>query len=137
MCYGLSGFYHKNGSAYFIEPDDGGNVSHHEVLERMPESLKKDGELIPFEFPEWTIKSFRWDYPGKIPTWADKQKCGDLLRKVKPVWIKYKKVWNAAYAKREKICDAAWDKYEKVCDPARITMIEELCKIDGYVKEGE
>ena len=119
MCNGFSGFLSKNGTVYFIEPDDRGDISHHAVLARMPESLKKDGELIPFEFPDWTIKSFRWDYPGEVPNWADKNACGKLLRQVKPVWTEYDKVCNPARTGYEKVCAQALAEYDKVRDQAR------------------
>jgi len=133
MCNGLSGFYHRSGRTFFVEPDDVGDVSHGVVLSRMPKKYHKDDDLVAFEFPDWTEKSFHWDHPGEIPDWADKDACVRLLKRVKPIWKKYKKVCNPALAEYLEVCDQAWVEYIKVYDLARDEMIDELSKIDGYL----
>ena len=133
MCNGLSGFYHKSGTTFFIEPDDDGNVSHGEVLKRIPKKYHKDEDMVAFEFPDWTEKSFHWDHPGEIPDWADKNACVRLLKQVKPIWKKYEKVWDQAWGEYMKVCDQAQDNYEKVWDRAWTEMIDELSKINGYL----
>jgi hypothetical protein len=154
MCNGFGGFYHKNGMVFFIEPNDGGDISHHDVLKRMPKQFKNDDDLVAFEFPDWTIKSFQWDSVN-VPTWATKKKCVETFKKVKPIWAEYKKViapaydeyekvtdaayaeykkvTAPAYAEYEKVTDAAYAEYEKVTDAAYAEMIEKLSKIDGYL----
>jgi hypothetical protein len=117
MCNGFSGFLHKNGQVFFIEPNDNGDISHHDVLARMPGGLKKDADLVAFEFPEWTIKSFRWDV-NDVPSWATKNKCVGVFKKVKPIWAEYEKVRDAAYAEYEKVRAAASAEYKKVRDAA-------------------
>jgi hypothetical protein len=111
MCNGFSGFLHKNGQVFFIEPDENGNISHHDVLLRIQEYLRNDSNLIPFEFPNWTVRSFRWDIDN-IPDWATKNKCVGVFKKVKPIWAEYEKVKAAALAE----------------------MISKLSTIDGYLK---
>ena len=117
MCDGFSGFLHKNGQVFFIEPDVNGDISHHDVLARMPGGLKKDADLVAFEFPDWTIKSFRWDV-NDVPSWATKNKCVGVFKKVKPNWAEYEKVTDAASAEYEKVTDAAYAEYKKVRDAA-------------------
>jgi hypothetical protein len=117
MCNGVSGFFSKNGNVYFIEPNDDGNISHHDVLARMPESLKNDDNLVAFEFPDWTIKSFIWD-TDEVPSWVSKQKCIGIFKLVKPIWIEYNKVRAQARAEYDKVCVPAWAEYDKVCVPA-------------------
>ena len=118
MCNGFSGFLHKNGQVFFIEPDDNGDINHHDVLLRIPVQFKKDDDLVAFEFPDWTIKSFRWDV-NDVPSWATKNKCVGVFKKVKLIWAEYEKVRDAALAEYEKVRDAAWAEYEKVRDAAR------------------
>ena len=137
MCNGLGGFYHRSGQTFFVEPDDVGDVSHGAVLSRMPKKYHKDDDLVPFEFPDWTEKSFHWDHPGTIPDWANKEACVQLLKQVKPIWKKYKKVHDQAraeykkagaqaWAKYLKVCNQAWAKYEKVRNQA-LAEYEEVC----------
>ena len=133
MCNGFSGFYHKNGTVYFIEPNDRGDISHRDVLVRMAKCLKNDDDLVAFEFPDWTIKSFVWDTRDEVPAWASKQKCVEIFKRVKPIWAEYEKVRDAAYAEYEKVRDAAYAEYKKVRDAASAEMIEKLSKIDGYL----
>jgi len=133
MCNGLGGFYHRSGQTFFVEPDDVGDVSHGAVLSRMPKKYHKDDDLVAFEFPDWTEKSFHWDHPGEIPDWADKDACVRLLKRVKPIWKKYKKVCNPALAEYLEVCNQTWVEYIKVYDLARDEMIDELSKIDGYL----
>jgi ElaB/YqjD/DUF883 family membrane-anchored ribosome-binding protein len=129
MCNGFSGFLHKNGTVYFIEPDDHGDISHHDVLERISEKLKNDADLVAFEFSNWTIKSFLWD-TDEIPDWASKQKCVEIFKRVKPIWDEYNKVRDQARAEYNKVRDQAqaeyhnvryqaWSEYNKVRDQAR------------------
>ena len=145
MCNGFSGFLSKNGIVYFIEPNDNGNISHHDVLVRLPEKLKNDSDLVAFEFPTWTIKSFVWD-TDEVPAWVSKRKCINIFKQVKPIWAEYHKVYVQAQAEYNKVCDPAQAEYNKVyvqaqaeynkvCDPAQKTMIKKLSKIDGYLKE--
>jgi len=74
MCDGFGGFLHKNGTVYFIEPDSDGDISHSNVLSRMPAHLKDDDALVAFEFPNWTAESFRWD-SYSAPEWQEGQRC--------------------------------------------------------------
>lgn len=113
MCDGFGGFYHRNGTVFFIEPNEYGNISHRDVLGRMPAQFKNNKDLVAFEFPKWTIKSFVWDHPGTIPDWADKDKCIRTFRLVKPVWLEYRKAREQARAEYEKACDPIWAEYEK------------------------
>lgn len=127
MCNGFSGFYHRNGTVFFIEPNEYGNISHHDVLGRMQSQFKNNKDLVAFEFPKWTIKSFVWDHPGTIPDWADKDKCIRTFKLVEPVWLEYRKAREQAHAEYEKMCDQALTEcmmaceqahaeYKKVCD---------------------
>jgi hypothetical protein len=117
MCNGFSGFLHKNGTVFFSEPNNQGNISHHDVLARMPKQFKNDDDLVAFEFPAWTIKSFQWDSVN-VPAWANKQKCVATFKKVKPIWAEYNKVREQAYAEYKKVTAPAYAEYEKVKDAA-------------------
>ena len=111
MCNGFGGFYHRNGTVFFIEPNEYGDISHHDVLERMPAQFKNDKDLVAFEFPKWTIKSFVWDRLGTVPDWADKDRCIRTFNLVKPVWLEYRKAREQAWADYDSACDQAWNKY--------------------------
>ena len=117
MCDGFSGWLHKSGKVFFIEPDEDGDISHYDVLLRIPAQFKKDADLVAFEFPDWTVKSFQWD-SSNILAWATKKKCVGVFKKVKPIWAEYEKATAAARAEYEKATAAAWDEYEKVKAPA-------------------
>ena len=119
MCNGLSGFYHRSGRTFFVEPDDVGDVSHGAVLSRMPKKYHKDDDLVAFEFPDWTEKSFHWDHPGEIPDWADKNACVRLLKQVKPIWKKYERVCNRACVEYKKMYARARADYERVCNQSQ------------------
>ena len=110
----------------------------------MPGGLKNDADLVAFEFPEWTIKSFQWDV-NDVPSWATKNKCVSVFREVRPIWVEYEKVEAAARTEYEKATAAAWAEYEKVTAPAlaeyekakaaaRTEMIGKLSTINGYLK---
>ena len=144
MCDGFSGWLHKSGKVFFIEPDEDGDISHHDVLLRIPVQFKKDADLVAFEFPDWTVKSFQWD-SSNIPTWATKKKCVGVFKKVKPIWAEYEKATAAAraeyekatapaWAEYEKATAAAWAEYEKATAAAWAEMISKLSTIDGYLK---
>lgn len=58
MCEGFSGWLHRNGMVYFIELNELGNISHSAILDRLPAHLKRDDDIVAFEFPDWTVESF-------------------------------------------------------------------------------
>jgi len=118
MCNGFGGFYHRNGTVFFIEPNETGNISHYDVLERMPAQFKNNDDLVAFEFPTWTIKSFVWDHPGTVPDWADKDKCIQTFNLVKPVWLEYRKAREQAHVEYDKMCNQALAECMMACEQA-------------------
>ena len=162
MCDGFGCIIGKDLQLYFIEPDQGGDVSHSTILERLGWKENKNIHLRNFvrvECSDWTIKSFRFDEDKTLPGWVDKEEIIKLvtktLRRAAPAWAEYKKVTVPAWAEYKKVRDAAlaeykkvkdaawaeykkvtvpaWAEYEKVKDAALAELIKRLSKISGYV----
>ena len=142
MCQGFSGFYSKDGRVFFSAPDNNGDCSHSDCADRLQEKEIPEDEIIAFEYPIWTLKSFHWDFDD-ISKWANKSACHRVMREVKPIWKEYKNAIAPAQAEYEnvrapalaeykKVWDAARAEYKKVVDAALTEMTEKLRRIDGF-----
>ena len=117
MCEGFGGIVTQDGRILFCEPDGDGDCSHSELLSRIGMQDNRDKFIRPFvrfEFPDWTLDSFRWDECDTLPGWvADEHErgCKRLLERAAAAWDEY-----------EKVRAAAWDAFVKT-----------LSTITGYV----
>ena len=126
MCNGFGLIVDKNLDAYFIEPDDEGDVSHSDIIYRLGWSDSQDTYIRSFvriEFPDWTPESFQFDEEDTLPGWAEehrveiKDKCVGILEICAPI-----------HKQRQQAIEVATQEFDKVNEPA---WAERVAKMDA------
>jgi L-rhamnose mutarotase len=124
MCNGFGGIITQDGRVLFAEPDESGDCSHSELLNRLGMKDNKNEfvrSFVRFEFPKWTEASFRYDEDDTLPVWVTPEfedRAKAILRRIAPARAEYQNVRNAAQAEYQKVHAPAWAEYQKVHAPA-------------------
>ena len=133
----------KDLKAYFTMPDNGGDISHSEILKALGWKENTNIQLRNFvrvQCADWKISSFEFDEMNTLPGWAEENKeeikslVKKALRRAAPALAEYEKVCDHALAEYEKVCDPAWAEYEKVRDHALARLHDKLSAIGGFVE---
>lgn len=118
MCEGFGIICVKDQGLYFCEPDNLGDCSHTEILDRLYIHENTNQFLRSFirmQFSDWTESSLTIDEQDSVPTWfldvavEMEGKAIRLLERVTPIWNKFNVFKCAADQKemddRDKILD--------------------------------
>ena len=121
MCDGFGLIVDKNLDAYFIEPDDEGDVSHSDIIYRLGWNDNQDTYIRSFvriEFPDWTPESFQFDEADTLPGWAEehrdeiRDKCVKVLEICAPIREQRRQKIEAVEQEFNKVNEPAWTKRE-------------------------
>ena len=128
MCYGFGGWLTEDGKFYFGAPNIYGDCAHSNCIDALKRDGYSDTNAVPIEYPDWTLKSFRVDAVG-APEWMDRRISDVALKRVKPIWRRAEKVFNAVWIAYD---HATRIKYWNFNDIGLAEMIVELRKIEGF-----